>query len=75
MNNVHPSWWSAVELVGEGGRGGQRPALSTASLPVRRQPHRPQIHGAAAAEDIPGIGLRVRAQPVAPLSLQLVPEQ
>jgi L-lactate dehydrogenase (cytochrome) len=41
-------WWSqAVELVDEGGRGGQRAALSTASPPVRRQPHRPQIHSPA----------------------------
>jgi hypothetical protein len=32
-----------VELVGEGWRGGQRKALSTASWPVR-EAHRPQIH-------------------------------
>ena len=37
-------WWEAVELVGEGGCGGQREALSTASPLVRRQAHRPQIH-------------------------------
>jgi len=43
-----PPWWKAVELVGEGGRGGQRAALSTASSPVRRKAHRPQIHSLAA---------------------------
>ena len=40
----HRWWWEAVELVGEGRRGGQRVlALSTASRPVR-EAHRPQIH-------------------------------
>jgi hypothetical protein len=63
-------WWSAVELVGEGGCGGQRKALSTASPPVRRQPHRPQIHG---AEPLGSVVLRVHAQPVAPKSLRARP--
>ena len=52
-------------------RGGQRKALSTASLPVRRQPHRPQIDR----------GRRSRcclfarpAQPIAPVSHELVPK-
>jgi hypothetical protein len=66
-------WWSsAVELVGEGGRGGQREALSTASSPVRRQPHRPQIHSATPRGCI---GLRWHAQPDPLLSLELVPQQ
>jgi len=65
------SLWAKVGAVGNA------QALSTASPPVRREPHRPQIHGAAAPrKNMAGIGLlRVRAQPVAPLSLQLVPKQ
>jgi hypothetical protein len=66
------SWWSStVELVGEGWRGGQRAALSTARQPVRRQAHRPQIHRAAALRKV---CLQVPAQPVPPLSFELVPE-
>ena len=61
-------WWSLWAKVGAVGNAH---ALSTASPPVRRQPHRPQIHGAVSAGSV---GLRVRAQPVAPLSSKLLPE-
>jgi hypothetical protein len=67
-------------IAARGGACGRRPArwataqpLSTANRPVRRQPHRPQIHGAALVGRPDSVLVsRVRAQPVAPWSSQLV---
>ena len=56
---VRWSLWAKVGAVGNAH------ALSTASPPVRRQPHRPQIHGTVLAVSVV---LRVRAQPVPPES-------
>ena len=44
LNHSGGAWWS---LWAKAGAVGNAPALSTASRPVRRQPHRPQIHRAA----------------------------
>ena len=68
LNHSGGAWWS---LWAKAGAVGNARALSTASRPVRRQPHRPQIHRAAVLRCV---CLQGPAQPASPLSPELVPE-